>query len=308
MCPHPTRRCGRHTPMNRTTPPGPDDLPAAARGGSYVANAHPSPDFADYQLDEGTPTDPGLQAWLEQLDAGLRRRHDMRGDQAAAGLLDLRRMQLAMVRPDRIEYGASLPKIGILLAWFALRSGPESRPDARTRHELGLMIKNSSDAMATRFSRELGLERIQQVLNARGFYDPARGGGIWVGKHYGAEGERRPDPVGGHSHAVTVRQVLRFYLLLEQGRLLSPAASRAMREIFESPGLPQDPIKFVAALAGREVQLIRKWGSWQDWLHDSAVVTGPGRHYILVGLTRHARGDDYLADLARHVDDRVTGS
>jgi hypothetical protein len=39
--------------------------------------------------------------------------------------------------------------------------------------------------MAAKYSRELGLQQIQQILNAQGFYDPNRGGGIWVGRHYG---------------------------------------------------------------------------------------------------------------------------
>jgi len=34
-----------------------------------------------------------------------------------------------------------------------------------------------------------------------------------------------------------------------------------------------------------------------------AVVTGGGRHYVIVALTRHAKGDEYLEDLARGVDD-----
>jgi hypothetical protein len=53
------------------------------------------------------------------------------------------------------------------------------------------------------------------------------------------------------------------------------------------------------------VQLLRKWGSWEDWLHDSAIITGPGRHYILVALTHHPKGDDYQVDLARAVDDVI---
>jgi hypothetical protein len=66
--------------------------------------------------------------------------------------------------------------------------------------------------------------------------------------------------------------------------------------------------KFVKGLAGRDLQIIRKSGTWQDWRHDSAVVTGGGRHYILVALTRHPRADDYLVDLARAVDDLITGA
>jgi aryl-alcohol dehydrogenase-like predicted oxidoreductase len=31
--------------------------------------------------------------------------------------------------------------------------------------------------------------------------------------------------------------------------------------------------------------------------------TGGGRHYILVALTKHPKGDEYLVDLAKGVDD-----
>jgi beta-lactamase class A len=165
------------------------------------------------------------------------------------------------------------------------------------------MAKASDNEMATKFSRELGLKKIQAVLNSWKFYDTNHGGGIWIGKHYGRGDERYGDPIGNNSHAATVRQLLRYFLMLEQGKLISPAASKAMREIFASPDIPHDQIKFVKGLGGRDVQIIRKWGSWQDWFHDSAVVTGGGRHYILVSLTRHPKGDEYLADLAKAVDD-----
>jgi beta-lactamase class A len=85
--------------------------------------------------------------------------------------------------------------------------------------------------------------------------------------------------------------------------LVSPEASKTMREIFESSEIPHDNIKFVKGLMGRDVRIIRKWGTWQNWRHDAAVVTGPNRHYILVALTRHPKGDEYLVELARAVDD-----
>ena len=49
-----------------------------------------------------------------------------------------------------------------------------------------------------------------------------------------------------------MRQLLRFYLLLEQGKLVSPEASKAMREIFASPDIPHEENKFVKGLAGRD--------------------------------------------------------
>jgi beta-lactamase class A len=255
-------------------------------------------------LDYQTPTDPVLQSQLAAIDATLRERHGMATEQTAAGLLDLRTSRVAMLHPDRITYAASVAKIGILLAWFELHPEAATQLPLETRDELGLMVKASSNEMAAKFSGELGLAQIQQVLDRYGFYSVEHGGGIWVGKHYGEGEERIGDPVADHSHGATVRQLLRFYLLLEQGKLVSPEASRVMREIFESPSIPHDDIKFVKALADRPgVSLLRKWGTWENWRHDTAIITGPNRHYILVGLTEHPNGDDYLVDLARSVDD-----
>jgi len=259
--------------------------------------------FNDYVLDYTTPVDPALQAELQQLDADLRGKFGMTTNQTAVGVLDLNTLRLAMIHPDREEYAASVPKVGILLAYFELHPEAATNLDASTRHELGLMIKVSSNEMAAKFSRQMGLKQIQAVLNAYQFYDTNHGGGIWVGKHYGKGDERYGDPVGNHSHAATVRQLLRYFLMLEQGKLVSPAASKTMREIFASPDIPHSDNKFVKGLTGRDLQIIRKSGSWQDWLHDTAVVTGGGRHYILVALTRHPSGDDYLVALAQGVDD-----
>lgn len=259
-----------------------------------------------YVLDYDTPVDAGLQEALTAIDARLRDKYGLTHEQAAVGVLDLRRMRLAMIHPDRIEYAASVAKIGILLAYFQKHPEAATNLDPTVRHELGLMAKPSSNEMAAKYSRELGLREIQQVLNDYHFYDKDHGGGIWVGKHYGPNSERFGDPVADHSHAATVRQLLRYYLLLEQGKLVSPAASQTMKEIFASPDIPHDEIKFVKGLAGRDVQILRKWGSWQEWLHDSAIITGPNRHYILVALTHHAQGDEYLADLASAVDDAMT--
>jgi len=258
--------------------------------------------FENYTLGYNTPVDPILQLQLERVDAELRARYGLTTEQSAAGVLDLNTLRLAMIHPDRVEYAASVPKIGILLAYFQLHPQTVTNLDAQTRHELGLMVKASDNDMAAKFSQELGLKQIQIVLNSYHFYDQNHGGGIWMGKHYGKSDERIGDPVGDNSHAATVRQLLRYFLLLEQRKLVSPAASETMREIFESPDIAQDRIKFVQALSDRNVRIIRKWGSWQDWRHDAAVVTGPGRHYILVALTHHPKGDEYLVDLAKAMD------
>jgi len=248
-------------------------------------------------------SDSTLQQTLEIIENELRQKYGIATNQCATGLVDLKTGRLAMTQPDRIEYAASVAKIGILLAWFELHSLSEL--DAKTRHELGLMVKASSNEMATRFSEEMGLRRIQEIVNSYGLYDASHGGGIWVGKHYGKTGERIADPVGGNSHAATVRAILAFYWLLDRGELVSKEACAAMKEIFRSPEIPHDQIKFVKGLAGRDVKILRKWGSWENWLHDSAIVEGEGRRYVLVGLLNHPKGDEFLEEFAARIDDAM---
>jgi beta-lactamase class A len=275
----------------------------AMSSASFAADPSTQP-YAKFILDFISRTDPALQAEVEKIDQSLRDKFGMTRDQTSVGVLDLRRERLAFVNPDRGDYGASVPKIGILLAYFELTPRAATELDPTVKNELGQMIKISSNEMASKYSHELGLKAIQAVIDKYKLYDAQRGGGIWVGKHYGKDAERYPDPVGKNSHAITVRQVMRFYLLMMQGKLVSPEASQRMREIFASPQIPHEQNKFVAGLTGREgLTVLRKSGTWENWMHDSAVVEGKDRQYIIVGMTNHPKGDEYLVEFARGVDD-----
>ena len=260
----------------------------------------------NYTLDYRTPVDAGLQAKLEAIDATLRAQFGMSVEQTAVGVLDFKTLRLAMVRPDQIDYAASVPKIAILLAYFQTHPEAATNLDAQTRRELGRMIKVSDNEMAAKYSQQIGLKKIQQVLDSYHFYDAAHGGGLWVGKHYGKGDERYGDPIANHSHAATVRQLLRYYLLLEQRKLVSTEASRTMREIFASPDIAHLDDRFVKGLDGRNVHILRKAGWWENWFHDTAIVEGGGRHYCVVAMTHHPRGDDYLVQLIREVDELLT--
>lgn len=74
--------------------------------------------FENYVLGYNSPVNPKLQSELEKIDASLRAKYGMTPEQTEVGLLDLNTLQLAMIHPDREEYAASIPKIGILLAYF----------------------------------------------------------------------------------------------------------------------------------------------------------------------------------------------
>src|ERR1035441_9978012 len=85
--------------------------------GSEAAGGPATAAFGNYVLDHNTPTNAALQGQLEAIDAKLRGQYGMTTEQTAVGVLDLKRLRLAMVHPDRMEYAASVAKVGILLAY-----------------------------------------------------------------------------------------------------------------------------------------------------------------------------------------------
>src|SRR4051812_24842292 len=118
--------------------------------------------FENYTLDYSSTVDPALQAKVEAIDAKLREKYSMTTEQTAVGLLDLQSGQgarLALIHPDRGEYAASVPKVGILLAYFELHPDAATKLDPTIRHELGLMAKASDNDMASKFSHEMGLKQ-----------------------------------------------------------------------------------------------------------------------------------------------------
>ena len=127
-----------------------------------AAGEEQAPSFENYVLDYNTPTNLALQRKLEALDATLRGQYGMTTEQVAVGVLDLNRLRLAMIHPDRIDYAASVAKVGILFAYFQLHTEAATDLDPQTRHELGLMAKASSNEMAAKYSRAMGLMQIQQ--------------------------------------------------------------------------------------------------------------------------------------------------
>ncbi len=262
-----------------------------------------------YRLGYDAPVDTQLQARLVEIDRDLGRQFEIPEAARAVGVLDLTDLRLALVRPDSMFYAASVPKICILLAYFAANPHAATDLPPDVERELGSMIKVSDNALAAKYGRMLGMDQVQEVLQSMRYrlYDQDHGGGLWYGKHYGKGAPRVGDPIHDHSHGATVRQCLRFYLMLEQGRLVSTAACGKMKEIFAAPHLDHRDSKFVTGLQGRDLSLVRKSGTWQDWHLDSARIEHGDRVYLLVGMTHHPRGAEYLAAVAAAVDEELCG-
>jgi beta-lactamase class A len=215
---------------------------------------------------------------------------------------DLRRPRVAQVNGDEMMYAASLPKIGILLAAFVEIQRGRLQVTPELQEQMRLMIRNSSNQAATQVMNLVGNRRVNEILSSSRFrlYDPEANGGLWVGKEYGANPAFERDPLHHISHGATAMQVARFYYLMQSGQLLNPELTRQMKDVLSKPAIRH---KFVKGMAGRDVVLYRKSGTWQRWHADSMLVESPRRTYILVALASDPRGGEWLARLAPAIDD-----
>lgn len=253
--------------------------------------------------------DARLQAQLESkvkslsLDEAVRHGHL---SVALADITDPERPRFAALNPDRMVYAASLPKIAILLGAFARIEAGEMRLDGPTRDTLTRMVRVSSNSAASEMLGRVGMRYLADLLRSPRYrlYDPARNGGLWVGRPYGQGGETLRDPLHNLSHGATALQVARFYYMLETGRLVTPPLAAEMKAILGNPGIHH---KFVKGLEGERLaaNIYRKSGSWRDWHADSAIVERDGRRYIAVALAEDPRGSDWMSQLIVHMDEAV---
>lgn len=252
--------------------------------------------------------DPALQQELVKLadEQGLMPAA-RRGELALALLIlsDPDQPRLAQINGDEMIYAASLPKIAILLgAAVAIEEG-QLLPDPALEKDIQDMIRYSCNDCANRVLREVGHDQLLEVLQRPhyAFYDPQRGGGIWVGKEYGPTPAYHRDPLHNLSHGATVFEVSRFYCALQRNELVSPEQDRMMREALSKPGIRH---KFVKALSNHSgLEIFRKSGTWKTFHADSALVQFRDQTYIMVGLANDENGGQWLAQLASPLNDLV---
>jgi beta-lactamase class A len=220
----------------------------------------------------------------------------------SVGLVDLSNPQaprLAQVNGDTMLYGASLPKLMVLLAAFQGFADGSLKETPQIHRDLIEMIRRSSNPAAGQVIGQIGLRKIEALASDRRyrFYDPQKGGGIWLGGTYLPGGEVNPEPITDLTHTATAYQICRFYYLLAYGRLISPERSRQMLKILAFPDLPG---KFVSVLekAVPPNHLYRKSGEVRGFHADSILVWDAGwRRYILVALIKDDRGEQILREL-----------
>ena len=281
-------------------------VPAGAATPAIEAAAPvPAASRVDLRATEDARVQRALEASLRKLALD----RAVREGRLAAALVDITdpaQPRMAQVNGHRMMYAASLPKIAILLGAFQKAAEHRLTLDAAAIADLKQMIRHSSNTAASAMLQRVGMDYLATVLQSERYrlYDPALNGGLWVGKPYGAGGAGQRDPLHNLSHGATAYQVARFYYLMETGQLVSPEASRQMKEIMGSPAMHHKFVKGLG-LAHPEAQLFRKSGTWRTFHADSAIVERAGRRYIAVGLADDPRGGDWMRELILAMDDIV---
>lgn len=221
-----------------------------------------------------------------------------------ADVTDLHQPKVAWYNPNLMLYAASLPKIAIVLGVFVEIERGVIKLDSETRSQLIRMIRNSSNSDATALLLKVGFERLAEILQDERYgklYDPAFGGGLWVGKAYGKAPAWKRDPLHGISHGASAMQTARFYYGLMTGTIIDAKYLPELEEIFGSPAINH---KFVKGLKGRkDVEIYRKSGTWRTYHSDSAVVARDNLVYIVVYIDNHADAGRASVDGIRIVDD-----
>ena len=254
--------------------------------------------------------DPGLQVDLQASLTKLGLDPLVAERKLSVSVLDLsnpRQERYASFNDRLTMYAASLPKIGILLSAFqAIRDGLIPR-SAALDVSLTRMIRQSSNDDASRVIQRLGYDLIARTLASSRyrFYDPAAEGGLWIGKAYGPSGWRRhlefwrPEPISGEWHAANSLQTARFLWLLEDGQLVTPAASASMKQML---GQPSSSDYFVEGLRTSGVRdIFRKSGTFGDIHCDAVLVEHEQKRYVAVAMVNDARGPQILPKLIQEI-------
>jgi beta-lactamase class A len=190
----------------------------------------------DRDTDLWGPADPTLQAEVDALLGSealfAAARAEGRFTLALVDLSDPHHLATALVDPDREMFTASMSKIALLLgAVDRARRDPSFARVPSLRPLLDPMIKASSNEAATAVYQQVGHDAVVAALTAHRLYEPATGGLWW------SMGRDRRSPLTHTNIAGTARQAARFFLLMEQGRLVSPDDSRTIKDVLGNAAL-----------------------------------------------------------------------
>ena len=241
-------------------------------------------------------TNPRLKRLIKQKHFAL----------AVVDLNDPNHIKFAGINEYHMMYAASLPKIAILYTVMDAVENNEIPYTPELKKSLKKMIAVSSNKSATEMIDKVGFDRIEQTLRKEGqaLYDEAEGGGLWVGKRYAAQGDRRGDPLKNLSHGATAFHTAYFYYQLVYGKLINSKRSAEMLEILRDPKLNHKFIHTLSQIAPK-AKFFRKSGSWKQYHSDSVLIWGPDRKYIVVALVESPQGEQIIRNLIKPIENAL---
>jgi beta-lactamase class A len=236
----------------------------------------------------------GLQGALDQRKLAV----------ALVDITDVRNPRVAALNGDNMLYAASLPKIAVMLGVYQKAAEGRLAIDDETYMQLLRMIRRSDNGDSTALMHKVGKDYIARVMLSPRYrlYDPLHNGGLWAGKDYAPVGAWRRDPMYNLSHGATAMQVARFYYLLQTGRLVSPQASRDMKEVLRHSASDHKFLRGIRAIRPDAI-VYRKAGTWGQAHADGALIERrDGATYIAVGLAEDPMGGEWLKQIIIAMD------
>lgn len=203
-------------------------------------------------------------------------------------------------------YGASIPKILILLAYYMQIEEGKLEFSQPTAQIATKMIRYSSNRAANKMISIIGGNYITNLalrpeLN---LYNPDEGGGLWLGKGFNGQPAWHRDPIDGLSHAISTRKLVRFYHMLLTNNLLPKKYAKSIKWVLSYPGIYH---KFVRGILEPcpKAKMLRKSGSWANFHSDSAVIEHHGMKYIISASSKSKHGSMWLTRLVRQIDKEI---
>ena len=153
------------------------------------------------------------------------------------------------------------------------------------KSDLTRMIRYSDNAKASSVISRIGFNFIASVLWQRHLFDPAHGGGLWLGRAYGRDLEPwHRDPVNSLSHSANARALGLLFVQLSRGILISKGASESMLSYFANSSFHIKSIKAFEDAGfqvntdnhtdpAHRVTIYRKSGTMDGISHDATLIT-----------------------------------
>ncbi|MBL8916764.1 MAG: hypothetical protein JNM17_39040 [Archangium sp.] len=242
----------------------------------------------DLTTDLWGPSDATLQQQIDQLISArpvfAKALADEQFSMVMVDLTDPSRLATAAVRPDWETFPASLGKIAILLGTVDKARASDPSQLIKLKPSMDRMIKASSNEDASALFTWTGHESIVASVARHKLYDEKTGGLWWT--------PSAPFPKSPKEKlriSATARQVARYFLMMEQGKLVSPDDSRFIKAVFHNAGLAL----FSKGIQKRfgDTDYYGKPGILEKEIAEGMLIEAPGARYI-VAIVMKGLGKD----------------